>query len=83
MMKIRPIALLLIAPMSVTLLGGLAGCGRNDRGGGEWNGVVVVQPDDDRDYHPEAFHADDHRQTVDQGRDRGRASMGARTDDHR
>jgi hypothetical protein len=69
---------MLMAPMAMTLLMGLAGCVQvGGDVGPEWDGQLVVQGGYDRDYHAEAFHAERGRQHVDVGSARGRASMGA------
>jgi hypothetical protein len=83
MRRHKPSVMMLMAPMAMTLLMGMAGCvgGYVDEGP-EWDGQVYVgggyDGGHDRDYHPQAFHAEGGGRPADVGSARGRASMGAR-----
>jgi len=81
MRRTKPSVMVLMAPMAMTLLVGLAGCfpGYVDVGPEpEWDGQLFISGGNDRDHHPQAFHAEDGHHPVDQGSARGRESMGAR-----
>lgn len=83
MRRIKPSVMMLMAPVAMALLMGLAGCVADYGYGGdpEWDGTVFVGGGygHDRDYRGGAFHNEGGRPAA-QGSDRGRASMGGRAD---
>jgi hypothetical protein len=83
MRRTRSRVKMLVAPLAVTLLMGLAGCVATvGDGGPEWGGPVLFGGGFDRGYHAQAFHAERGGHPVNARSSRGRASMGARGGGH-